>query len=199
MKAIFNKWLLSFFALCVAMIGIVVIQDSVKSREASASHPGNTKTAAVVNGESIMKEQLLNELYKMEGQKVLEGLINKKLLEQEAKKINMKATEEEIHKELDKIKKELGNNYSTALANSHLTEKELKENLATNIVQKKMFSNKVTVSEQEINTYLAQIPKDQQASQKEKVKEFIQNQKIQQEVQKWLKEARSKAKIQITM
>lgn len=198
MKVVLNKWLLSFLTLCAAMVGIVMIQDSVTSKEVSASH-GNSNIAAVVNGESIMKEQLFNELYKMQGQTVLDGLINQKLLEQEAKKINVTATEEEINQELDKIKSNLGDNYSNALTDSQITENQLKDSIALSIVQKKMFSDKATVSEEEINAYLEQVPKEEQANQKEQIKEFILNQKIQQEAQKWLEEARSKATIQINM
>ncbi|MEW9672425.1 SurA N-terminal domain-containing protein [Ammoniphilus sp. 3BR4] len=198
MKVVFNKWLLSFLTLCVIIVGIAVVQDSMMSKEASASI-GNSKTAAIVNGESIKKEQLLEELYKLEGERVLDGLINKKLLEQEAKKSNIQATEEEINKELDKIKSELGENYNNALTESQITESELKDNLAFNIVQKKMFSDKVTVSDEEVNQYLAQLPPDGQANQKEMVKEYLQSAKIQQEAQKWLEEARSKAQIQINI
>lgn len=198
MKVVFNKWFLSFLALCAIIIGIAAVQDSVMSKEASAS-VGSSSTAAYVNGESIKKDQLFNELYKMEGERVLDGLIDKKLLEQEAKKSNILATEEEINQELDKIKSELGENYNNALTESQITETELKDNIAFTIVQKKMFSDKVTVSEEEVNQYLAQIPPDQQAGQKEMVKEYIQNAKIQEEAQKWLAEARSKAEIKITM
>ncbi|WP_164985320.1 hypothetical protein, partial [Ammoniphilus sp. CFH 90114] len=66
-------------------------------------------------------------------------------------------------------------------------------------VQQKMFSDKVTVSDEEIKEYLAQFPAAAQAGEMEKVKEYIQNAKIQQEAQKWLEDARSKAEIQIML
>ncbi|WP_167577898.1 SurA N-terminal domain-containing protein [Ammoniphilus sp. YIM 78166] len=198
MKVVFNKWLLSFFALCGIIVGIVFVQDSVMSKEASIAM-GSSKVAAYVNGESIQKEQLFNELYKQDGERVLEGLISQKLVEQEAKKSNIQATEEEVNQELDKIKSELGENYNNALTASQITEQELKDNIALNVVQKKMFADKVTVSEEEINQQLAQFPSEMQESQKEMVKEYLLNGKIQEEAQKWLAEARSKANIQIYM
>ncbi len=198
MKVVLNKWFISFLALCGIIVGVVFIQDSVKSKETSVA-VGSSKVAAYVNGESIQKEQLFNELYKLEGERVLEGLISQKLVEQEAKKSNIQATEEEINQELDKIKSELGESYNDALTESQITEQELKDNIALNVVQKKMFADKVTVSEEEISEYLAQLPAEMQASQKEIVKEYILNGKIQEEAQKWLAEARSKATIQIYM
>ncbi|RXS99002.1 SurA N-terminal domain-containing protein, partial [Ammoniphilus sp. CFH 90114] len=136
-----NKWFLSFLALCAVIVGVVWVQDSVMPKEVSSSV--SSTTAAYVNGESIKKEQLFNELYKLEGETVLDGLINKKLIEQEARKSNLQATEEEITKDLDKIKSDLGSEYESALAGNQMTEAELKENIALHIVQQKMFSDKV--------------------------------------------------------
>lgn len=63
-----------------------------------------SKPAAVVNGEQISYKELDKELENLYGKMVLEELIVKKLIDQDARKNNIKVTKEEIDKEINTLK-----------------------------------------------------------------------------------------------
>lgn len=87
----------------------------------SAGLGGN---AAMVNGEPISKQKLDSELEKMFGKKVLDGLVNIKLVEQEAKKTGANITDAQID-ELQK-KLEQHKDYWQGMESGQVDTKELK-------------------------------------------------------------------------
>lgn len=63
-----------------------------------------SKPAAVVNGEKITYKELDKELESMYGKMVIEELIVKKLIDQDARKYKINVSKEDIDKEIDKLK-----------------------------------------------------------------------------------------------
>ena len=81
---------------------------------------------ANVNGEQISRIELIRELEKAEGKRILDSLVTQTLITQEAKKRNVSATDGEIRDEIAKIEKNIsdqGQKLDDLLAIQNLTRK----------------------------------------------------------------------------
>jgi len=113
----------------------------------------------------------LNETLQQARKSVIDKLIEKKLLMQEAKKYSLKVTEEEVENALQRV---IANNKTTAdqfrkeISSMGLTEKQYRENLREQILNSKLINfevrAKVVISEEKIldyyNTHFTQLSSD---------------------------------------
>jgi len=87
---------------------------------------------ATVNGQPIFRLTLIREMEKNSGKQVLEGLIGKTLILQEAKKQNVSIGQEEINQEMAKIEenfKNQGHDLNQLLAFQGMTRTDLEEQI----------------------------------------------------------------------
>jgi len=87
---------------------------------------------ATVNGQPIFRLTLIREMEKNSGKQVLEGLIGKTLILQEAKKQNVSIGQEEINQEMAKIEenfKSQGQDLNQLLAFQGITKADLEEQI----------------------------------------------------------------------
>ena len=87
---------------------------------------------ATVNGQPIFRLTLIREMEKNSGKQVLEGLIGKTLILQEAKKQNVSIGQEEINQEMAKIEenfKNQGQDLNQLLAFQGMTRADLEEQI----------------------------------------------------------------------
>ncbi|MFC4769996.1 peptidylprolyl isomerase [Effusibacillus consociatus] len=127
-------------------------------------------TLASVGPETITKQDLLQELEKMGGSKVLTQLIHQQVIEQVAKKNNITVTAQEIEPELEKLKKQFPSEetFHQSLVQDGITLEELKKEIRTHILLIKLAAKDVQVTEDEIKKYYDEHGKDY--GQKEQVK-----------------------------
>ena len=163
----------------------------------------NQLIVATVNGESINRLTLINQLEKQAGKKVLEGLVTNTLILQEAKNKNIVVNNSEIDAEIKNIDdnlKKSGQSLDQALMLQGLTIDVVKEQVKVNLIIKKLLAGKIAVSDKDISDYIDQnkesIPKDAKLDDtKKQVRQQLEQQKLQEKYQELIKSLQDKAKI----
>lgn len=162
--------------------------------------------AASVNGQYINRMSVIKDLEKQGGKKVLETIVLKTLINQEAKKRKLAVTQEEVDKELLKIENNVasqGSTLDTLLAQQGMTKSDLVGEIKLQLLVTKMVEKNVTVSEKEIDEYLAsqnsQISLDSTQPtpvlSRVQAEAAVRQQKLQTEIQSFVAELKAKAKI----
>lgn len=159
--------------------------------------------AATVNGSPISRLSVIGELEKQGGKKVLETIIETKLIETELNKKEISVSKDDVDVEIENIKTQVasqGCTFETALAQQGLTEEKLREQITIQRKLEKLLADKVAVSEAEIDAYIkdskATPPKDVKIEDfKKQISEQIKKQKFQSEAQKWVSDLTASAKI----
>ena len=160
--------------------------------------------ATMVNGEPISRISVIKELEKQNGKAILENLITKKLILQEARKRNIEVTEAEIDEELKKIEESLktqGTTLDDALLQQSMSRDQLISEIKIQFTIQKIVGSDVKVSDKEIDDFVeqnkTQFPEEAtEAQMKEEAKKALEQQKIQEKTQAFLEEIRTKANIQ---
>lgn len=159
--------------------------------------------AAMVNGRPISRITLIKELEKQGGQKVLDSLIEKSLISQEAGKQGVKVEKEEIEAEITRIEallKDQNLSLDEALSMRGETRASLYEQIKLQKTVEALLSSKINISEEESRSYF-DTNKDifgEDAKFEDvqtEVKDQLYQQKLNNEYSKWIEELRQKAKI----
>jgi len=159
--------------------------------------------AASVNGEPISRLELIKQLEKQGGQQVIDSLVNKALVYQEAQKKNIQVSEKDIDGEYTKIEEQIkgqGLSMDDALASQGMTKEDLREELKYQLTVEKLLGDKLAVSDQEIKDYYEKNKDSFESGKKledltDQIRQFLSSQKIAENYQSWLNEAKSAAKI----
>ncbi len=83
--------------IAVVAMGVVMLQEEPQPE------PQEDQVAALVNGDPIMKDELFDLMYAQEGSEILEDLIIRQLIIQEAGRLGITVDESEIDEEIDKV------------------------------------------------------------------------------------------------
>jgi len=159
--------------------------------------------AAWANNRPIFRISVIKELEKQGGKSVLDNLIEKSLIYQEAKSKNISVTTEDIDKEIEKIKelvKGQGISLEDALSSRGQTMADLKEQIKVQKYVESILSDKVYVSEEDIKKYFDEnksfYGKDETLEKvKGQITQQLSQQKLSEEYQKWIDDLKAKAKI----
>lgn len=162
----------------------------------------NFMIAAIVNGKIISRMTVVRELEKQGGKKVLDTIVTKTLIVQEAQKRKLSVDQKEINDEMKKIESNItsqGLTLDQALQQQGMTKNGLIEEIKLQILIRKMV-NKIVVTEKEIDDYIASQKTQSTGSTapeitRDQASQTIQQQKLQQEIQKFIEELNTKAKI----
>lgn len=180
-----------FFFLGLAVIVIAIVLFLAKS----------LFLAAVVNGRPIFKWQLDRELEKRYGAQILDNLITEKLINQEAGKLKINTTKEDIDKELEAVKQTLpqGTDLETALKAQGMTMDDFLKQVKIKLQAEKILNPKITTTDAEIEEFASKsasfLTSTDSGKQKEEATTLLRQQKLGQVFNEWLKEIQSKAKI----
>lgn len=158
---------------------------------------------AMVNGQPITRWTYYNELEKQSGKQVLNTLVTKDLILQEAKKRNITVSQSEVDSEMKKIQDNLskqGQTLDQVLALQGMTKDSLIDQIKFQKILTKMVSGNVKVSDKEIADYIDKnkesIPADaNQADVKKQAADQLQQQKLNEEIQKFISNLQKNAKI----
>ena len=201
------KQILKIVGIVVAIVGIVTLLDL------GVQYLNNDYSVAVVNGKRISKAKWHETLENSYGASIAETLINDAIIENEAKKSNIKITDEEIDERLKVIIDRIGGEeaYQAALKATNITEKELKEQLKIQLLYTKVIGPTIQYTDEDIKEFFTQyssiiFPTETEALAEgeqldfEKYKEATIEQYIASEVQtiqgSWLTAQKSEYKIQ---
>lgn len=118
----------------------------------------NDYSVAVVNGVRVSKsswDQLLEQAY---GQAAATQLIDNQIIEQEAKKANVSASDSEIQSQIDQIVTSIGGqtSYEAALKANNLTEAELRDEIKLDILTTKLLTPTITYTDDDLKSFFEQ-------------------------------------------
>lgn len=157
---------------------------------------------ATVNGQPIWRWQVIKELEKQGGKSVVDSLVTKALIFQEAKKKNISVGLDEIKKGIKEIEEEVksqGQELDSLLEMQGLKRSDLEEQVRMQKLVEKM-AGEVKVTDKEVEKYIEEnkegIPEDADMDEVRKnVKGNLRQQKLNEKIQSWLDSLREKAKI----
>ncbi|MCL5438936.1 MAG: SurA N-terminal domain-containing protein [Patescibacteria group bacterium] len=158
---------------------------------------------ATVNGQPISRLSVINELEGQAGKQVLDQLVTKSLILQEAKKQNVNISQKDIDSEIEKVKKELeknGQSLDQLMQFQNLTKEKLNEQIKIQLIIDRILGKNITVTDKEVNDYLEKNKDvlDKNKSQDELkvgIKDQIKQQKLSDEFKAWVTQLQTKAKI----
>ena len=137
----FLKVVAAPIALCAILVG--------------CSDSGDSRTVATVDGEKITEAQLDHLLKSQYGQNVLDILITNKIVELEAKKLNIKLTDEEIDEEYKAYADAYGGEEALlkAMENYNLTKEDVINDVKTYLLTLKVMEDYIGVTDEDVKTY----------------------------------------------
>ena len=111
--------------------------------------------AATVNGEDISRDELHERLVDQYGQELLDSLITEKVIDQEAKKENVKVTQEEIDEEKAVYAESYGGEdaLKQTLESSGLSMADFEEDIESYLATKKLLEPRIEISEEDMKAY----------------------------------------------
>lgn len=162
--------------------------------------------AASVNGQLVSRLSVIKDLEKQGGKKVLDTIILKTLINQEAKKRNLSVSQSEVDTEIKKIETNVSSQGSTLdalLAQQGMTKSDLIGEIKLQLLVTKMVDNNITVSTKEVDNYLASqnsqnslgVSQTTPGLNRVQAESAIKQQKLQAEIQKFVADLKAKAKI----
>jgi uncharacterized coiled-coil protein SlyX len=159
--------------------------------------------SAVVNGQPISRFSVINKLEKQSGKSIVDGMITEKLIYQEAKKLNAIPSDDEIKKEVEKVRTQIknsGQDLNTLLAFQKMTIKDLEAQVRLQKTVEKILADKVAVTEEEITKWITDNKNTIPANMKQEevrtaAEQQIKSQKLGTEFQKWLEKVKATSDI----
>ncbi len=159
--------------------------------------------AATVNGSPISRLAVIQKLEKMSGKKLLDSMIDEKLITDAAAAKNISVTDADVNDEMKKIETSLssqGQTLDEALSSQGMTSDDLKTQIVLQKEIEKLVADKIVVTDEEVAQYITDnkitVPKGQEAATAEKIKSDLTAQKAETAAQTLVTDLRTKAKIQ---
>ncbi|MCY9187102.1 peptidyl-prolyl cis-trans isomerase [Bacillus halotolerans] len=140
-------WTIIWGALLVCCIAVAY---TLTKSQASASP--SDESIATIGGKSVTREEWLKEMEDEYGKSTLEDMINVRVVEQLAKKNNLKVSKSEIDREFLLIKAVNNSFYE----DEHTTEKEWKDQIRYNILLEELLTKDIDISKTEMKSFYNQ-------------------------------------------
>lgn len=159
--------------------------------------------AAIVNGQPISRFTVTSELQKQGGKQVLDSLVTKALISQEAKKEKVTVSDAEVSQAVKDLEANLtkqGQNLDELLKAQSLTRPELMDQIRMQKIVEKILGKDIKVTDQEASDYYdknkTSYPnaKTFEEAKTEVIKQ-LESQKLNEKVTPWIQTLHDKAKI----
>ncbi|MED3601822.1 peptidyl-prolyl cis-trans isomerase [Bacillus subtilis] len=137
-------WTIILGALLVCCIAVAY---TLTKSQAGASSSG--ESIATIGGKSVTREEWLKEMEDQYGKSTLEDMINVRVVEQLAKKNNLKISKSEVDREFLLIKAVNNSFYE----DEHTTEKEWKDQIRYNILLEELLTRDNDISNKELESF----------------------------------------------
>lgn len=178
-------------ALIIVVLGLIAIFVSNKG----------LLVAAIVNGRPIFRWQLTRVLTSRFGSQTLESMISQALIDAEAKKAGITVSQTDIAKKESDLVNSLGGDVSLddILKYQGMTKADFEDQLRLQLTVEKLLGKDITITDADIDTYIATnestLTATSEAGLKEEAKQAIFSQQVNEKLQTWFSEVRTKAKI----
>lgn len=144
-----KRWIAASVVLFALLVGVTIF--------AFAKGGDADPVVATVNGVDIRKQQLFDELMKGGASQVLNSMIHEELVKQEANKVGITVTEDDLNKELELFKKELAvssdEEFEMLLLQYGMSKEALKEQMPMQVRLRKLLEPKTSVTDEELQQY----------------------------------------------
>jgi hypothetical protein len=159
--------------------------------------------AAVVNGQPISRLSIVQAAEKQSGKQALDTQVRNILIEQEAKKEGVTVSDKEVDDQMKSVETKLksqGQNIDQVLAMQGMTKNDLRSLMRLDKLVQKMVGKNVKVTDKQVDDYINankdSLPQNEDEKKlRDTVKAQLEQQELQQQVQTWLTNLQSKAKI----
>lgn len=160
--------------------------------------------AGLVNGEPISRIEVIKELEKQQGAGVLNRLIDRKLIAQEAQKQNLSVTNEEVESKrkeiIDQVSGGNEENFQQILTSQGLSEEAFREELRIQILVEKMLEERVEVTDEEFDSFIQNNPDlltnaENEEQARAQLRDQLAQQKLQTEYNTWMEELRNNGNV----
>ena len=147
-----TSWLLVGIGAVIAVVVVIVLYLNFAQAE----------TVATVNGQKITKDELFEKLLQQDRGVTLDAMITEILIEQEAQKANIRVTDEEIEKEIDKVKSQFSSDmeFQQTLSQLGVTVDDLRRQARSNLLVKKILLPEIEVTEEALQQYFTDHKED---------------------------------------
>lgn len=178
-------------ALIVVVLGLIAIFVSNKG----------LLVAALVNGRPIFRWQLTSVMTSRFGQQTLESMISQALIDAEAKKAGITVSQTDIAKKESDLIQSLGSDVSIddILKYQGMTKADFENQLRLQLTVEKLLGKDIIITDADIDTYIATnestLTATTEAGLREEAKQAIFSQQVNDKLQTWFTEIRTKAKI----
>lgn len=153
-----NRKLISVLAIiaAVALVGTVLI--SVFGPGTPSTTGGSFKDSdvvAIVNGDPITKAQLYDAMYQQVGAQMVDDLITRRLIEQEAKRRGVTVSAADLDAEIDDLADLYGGRESleAILNQSGSSVEALRQNLHVNLLVQRMLEPDIEITDEDVRNY----------------------------------------------
>ncbi|QAV82646.1 peptidylprolyl isomerase [Bacillus subtilis] len=137
-------WTIILGALLVCCIAVAY---TLTKSQTGASSSG--ESIATIGGKSVTREEWLKEMEDQYGKSTLENMINVRVVEQLAKKNNLKISKSEVDREFLLIKAVNNSFYE----DEHTTEKEWKDQIRYNVLLEELLTRDIDISNKELESF----------------------------------------------
>lgn len=159
--------------------------------------------AATVNNQPISRIEVIKQLEKQSGKQVVETMVTRALIEQEAAKKNINITQKDIDAETKRIEsqfKEQGQDLNSLLQSQGITRDQFEDEVKVQVTVQKILGDSVKLSDQEFNQALEQYKEtlaeeENQEAAKKTLRGQLEQQKLAQKYQEWIAELRKNAQV----
>lgn len=146
-----------FSVTLVLIISLVSFLYSEEKQELQTVKAEVSQIIAQVNDRVITHQELYQRLLRIDGEQVLNQMIDEILVEDEAKKQKINVSEKEIDEEFSKIKSQFGDekNFNQWLDSRRLTPQDIKKQIQFQLLQNKLVvkEKNIRVTEKEIKDF----------------------------------------------
>ena len=178
-------------AIVIIVLGLIAI---------FVSHKG-LLVAAVVDGKPIYRWDLNNVLMSRYGTQTLDGMISEVLVNEQAQKAGIIVTQTELDARTKSLVDSLGGgmNIDQLLQYQGMTRSDFNDQLKLQLTVEKLLGKGVTVTDDEVTAYIstnsANLTVTTEAGMRTEAKNAIMQQKINDKLQPWFTDLKSKANI----
>jgi foldase protein PrsA len=133
------------------LIILILVILNIATISIFVTNPGwfsnNSEEVATIGNESISRQEWLNEMEERYGESILKELIDQKVIEQMAKKYDIKISDKEINREITLLKT---NTYGQ---NQNQNDEQLREQIKNRLLLEETLTKEAVISEKEIKKY----------------------------------------------
>lgn len=160
--------------------------------------------AAMVNGQPISRISIVKELEAQSGKSVLDSVITRMLVLQEANNKKISVSDKDVNNEISKIDsqfKEQGQNLDQLLLGQGISKTKFQDEVKIQLLVQKILGDQAKLTDKEFEDFLSknqsliENEKDQEAA-KKTLRQQLEQQKLAQKYQEWIQNIKKNAKIQ---